>query len=88
MFSLFTVKGDYFNMVLSAVPFVALFFMSICMWHGNGKHIRYSQIFYMSPAWIVYNIFNFTLGGLICETINMISSLVALIRYKNTGYDN
>ncbi len=83
IFSLFTTRGMLFESLLSLLPYLALIFMSICMWKGNGKHIRYSQIIYMSPAWIVYNIFNFTLGGLICETINMISSAVALIRYKN-----
>ena len=82
IFSVISVWGDNFQIFLSALPFVALFFMSICMWKGNGKHIRYSQILYMSPAWIVHNIFNFSLGGLICETFNMISSGVALIRQK------
>lgn len=86
VFSLFSVKNDYFQIFLSSLPYLALVFMSICMWHGDGKKIRYAQIIYMSPAWIVYNIFNFTLGGLICETINMISSVIALVRYKKQGF--
>lgn len=84
LFSVFLTNGDYFQMFLSALPFVALLFMTVCMKKGNPTHIRVSQIAYMSPAWIVHNIFNFSLGGLICEIINMISSLVALIRYKKS----
>ncbi len=84
LFSVFLTKGDYFQIFLSALPFVALLFMTVCMKKGNPTHIRVSQIIYMSPAWIVHNIFNFSLGGLICEIINMISSLIALIRYKKS----
>lgn len=86
VFSHFTVWGNWFQILLAFLPYAALFFMSICMWNGNGKHIRISQVAYMSPAWIVHNIFNLSIGGLICETINMISSVIALIRYKKTGF--
>ena len=84
VFSLISVKDNFFQIFLSFLPFAALFAMSICMWKGNGKHIRYSQIFYMSPAWIVHNIFNFSLGGLVCEIINMISSSIALVRMNKS----
>ena len=86
LFSIFLTKGDYFQIFLSALPYIALVFMTICMKNGNGKNIRISQITYMSPAWIVHNIFNFSLGGLICEIINMISSVIALARYKKSGF--
>lgn len=86
VFSLFLTKGNYFQIFLSSLPYIALVLMTICMWKGNGKNIRISQIAYMSPAWIVHNIFNFSLGGLICEIINMISSAIALIRYKKSGF--
>ncbi len=86
IFSLFSIKGEYFKIFIATIPYLALFFMSICMWNGNGKIIRYSQIIYMSPAWIIYNIFNLTIGGLICEVTNMVSSLVALIRHRKKGF--
>lgn len=84
LFSIFLTKGDLVQIILAALPFVALLFMTVCMKKGNPTHIRVSQIAYMSPAWIVHNIFNFSLGGLICEIINMISSIIALIRYKKS----
>lgn len=82
VFSIFTGDLNLFKIFISFLPYIALVFMSICMWKGNEKHIRYHQIIYMSPAWIVHNIFNFSLGGLICETMNIISSVVALARQK------
>lgn len=87
-FSLSLLHGDVFQIILSALPYAALVLMSVFMWKGNGKHIRYSQVIYMSPAWIIHNIFNFTLGGLLCECFNMVSSVIALIRYRKEGFDS
>ena len=86
-FSLIFIWGDAWQIFLSALPCVALLIMSIIMWRGNGKTIRYAQVSFMSPAWIVHNIFNFTLGGLICESFNMVSSVIALIRYRKEGFE-
>ncbi len=82
LFAMFGTKGDFFQIILSAIPYVALMFMSICMYKGNATNIRISQIVYMSPAWIIHNIFNFTLGGILCESFNIISSIISLIKIK------
>ena len=82
VFSVFMAKGDFSQIILASLPCAALLLMSVFMWKGNPRHIRYSQIIYMSPAWIIHNIFNFTLGGLLCETFNMISAFIAIKRYK------
>lgn len=71
------------QIILTLLPFSALIAMSVFMWKGNTKHIRYFQIGFMSPSWIVYNCFNLSVGGIICESFNMISSAIYLIREKN-----
>lgn len=70
------------QIILILLPYSALIIMSVFMWLGNPKHIRYFQIAYMSPSWIVHNIFNLSIGGLICEVFNMISSFIYLLRLK------
>ena len=65
---------------LVSLPCVALIIMSVFMWKGNSKHIRWCQITCSSPAWIVHNIFNLSIGGLVCECFNIISSIIYLIR--------
>ena len=70
------------QIILTLLPFSALILMSIFMWKGNTKHIRYFQIAYMSPSWIVYNCFNLSIGGIICESLTMISSAIYLVREK------
>ena len=86
IFSLVFAWGEWFDIVISALPYVALVIMSVLMWRGNGKHIRYFQFCLMSPSWIVHNIFNFSLGGIICESFNMISVVVSFIRYGKDGF--
>lgn len=71
------------QIILTLLPFSALIIMSVFMWKGNPKHIRYFQIAYMSPTWIVHNCFNLSIGGIICESFNMISSAIFLLRNKN-----
>lgn len=82
IFSAFLIWGDWFMLFISALPYVTLLAMSVLMWIGNGKHIRYFQVSLMSPSWIVHNIFNFSLGGILCESFNMISTVISLIRYR------
>ncbi len=86
VFSGALIWGNWFMIFIAALPYVTLVAMSVFMWLGNGKHIRYFQVSLMSPAWIVHNIFNFSLGGILCESFNMISSVVALIRYRKDGF--
>ena len=71
-----------FQIFLVALPCVALIIMSVFMWKGNPKHIRYCQIACSSPGWIVHNIFNLSVGGLICECFNIVSSIIYLVRQR------
>lgn len=87
-FSTFLAWGDWFMIFIASLPYVTLVAMSVFMWLANGKYIRYFQVTLMSPAWIVHNIFNFSLGGILCESFNMISTIVSLIRYGKDGFEN
>lgn len=88
IFSSYLAWGNWFMIFIASLPYVTLFIMSILMWRGNGKHIRYFQVSLMSPAWIIHNIFNFSLGGILCESFNMVSSVVALVRYRKDGFSS
>ncbi len=81
-YSLSTLDGDWLQIFLSSLMFLGLFMMTIFMYKGNAKHIRYFQVAFTSPSWLIYNTVNFTLGGIICEAFNMISVVVSLIRYR------
>lgn len=85
---MFLIWGDWFAIFISSLPYVMLMIMSVLMWKGNGKHIRIFQFFLMSPSWIVHNVINFSLGGIVCESFNMLSVLVAFLRYGAKGLEN
>lgn len=74
--------GNWLQIFLSFITYASLIIMSVFMWLGNPKHIRYGQLFASSPAWLIHNFINFTLGGIICEIFAMISSTISLIRFR------
>lgn len=82
IYSLMLVKGDVLQIVLTTLPYVSLLVMSIMMWRENGKLIRRFQIAALSPSWLIHNIFNFTLGGILAEIFNITSAVVSLVRFK------
>ena len=87
-FSLSRIWGNWFDIFLSLLTFLALVILSFVMWKGNPRHIRYIQLGISSPAWIVNNIFHFTLGGLLCEVFSICSVVISLIRFRKSGFEN
>ena len=79
--------GNMLQIFLSFFTYASLIIMSVLMWIGNPKHIRYGQLFASSPAWLIHNIINFTLGGIICEIFAIISSIISLIRFRK-GFED
>ena len=70
------------SILFAVLPFTGLIAMTVFMVRGKAVPIRVFQIAWMSPSWIFHNIYNFSLGGLICETLNMVSSAVFLLRRR------
>ena len=55
---------------------------------GSGKFIRNMRFFFVSPVWIINNtVICFSIGGLICEIITMVSIIISFIRYRKTGFE-
>lgn len=86
-FAIYLIWGQWLMIALSIVLYASLIVMSALMWQNDGKYIRYFQVSVQSPVWIVYNCFNFTLGGILCESISMISTVVSFIRYGKDGFE-
>lgn len=52
------------------------------LWSRNDVKLRLTQFFCTSPAWIIYNVINHSVGGLLCEIFNMLSIAVYFVRTK------
>lgn len=86
---LYTVTGlltmDYHLSILLLVDFLIIVGQvadSIGMWTKNLRYIRRCQLFAISPIWLIHNILVFSIGGIITETFTMISTLIAMYRYR------
>ncbi len=58
------------------------------MWYNNGKIIRIAQFCVTSPIWLIHNIYYFSLGGILCESFNLISIVVSILRYGFDGFSD
>lgn len=61
--------------------------VTVAMWKDDGRIIRNTRLFLTSPAWLIYNIIVFSLGGIICEVFSMTSIIVSFIRYGKDGFE-
>ncbi len=83
-----TVIGDNsFQVFLTTITFIGVSVMTVLMWLGNGRILRIGQVFICSPAWLIHNCFNFTLGGIISEILNILSVIISFIRYGKDGFE-
>lgn len=58
------------------------------MWYKDGAFIRKAQLFFVSPIWLINNVFiTFTIGGIICEAFTIISAIVSFIRFGKNGFE-
>ena len=60
---------------------------TIVFWKNNAKHIRIFQLSVGSPFWLIHNVFNFSIGGIITEVFNLISTAISMIRFRKSGFD-
>ena len=81
--TMFTFSG-WWSLVLMSAQIAA----SYSIMFKSGTFIRNMRFFFVSPVWLVNNtVMCFTVGGLVCEIITMISVIVSFIRYRKTGFE-
>ena len=60
---------------------------TIVYWQNNAKRIRIFQLSVSSPCWLIHNVLNFSIGGIITEVFNIISTTVSMLRFRKSGFD-
>ena len=70
------------NIILVLIATLASIVGAISIAFDNEKIIRYVQIAFVSPCWIAHNIFFLSIGGIVSEALNIVSALIALLRWK------
>jgi hypothetical protein len=64
----------------SVLPLIAMLLTTISNWMQSEKKIRFLT-FPNSPCWLVYNILNGSVAGIITEIFVMSSLIIAIIRF-------
>lgn len=88
--AMFTVAGlltmDYslsLLMVIDIFIIISQLVDTAGMWTNNIKVIRRCQLFAISPVWLIHNIAVFSIGGILTESFTIVSTLIAMYRYRN-----
>jgi hypothetical protein len=64
----------------SVLPLIAMLLTTVSNWLQSERKIRFLT-FPNSPCWLVYNILNNSVAGIITEIFVMSSLIIAIIRY-------
>ncbi len=67
------------NLLLQILPPIAMTFSTVSFRTKNAGTVR-KLCLCCSPLWLIYNIFNFSISGILTETISIISIVTGMIR--------
>lgn len=77
--------------IFSLLPTLAMSLATVGLWIQNPKITRY-VVLPTSPCWLIYNVVNKSISGVLTETFVMVSLFIAIIRFdilkrdvKSTG---
>ncbi len=82
LMSAFTYTGPWTLMLMAQ-----LIVGNYTLWFCGGATIRKVRVFFVSPVWLINNIFfAFNIGGILCEIFVITSVVISLIRYGKDGF--
>ena len=78
-FTVFGKEPTWINFLVEFLPIVGMVATGIGFYLSKASTVRKLGLV-SSPSWLVYNVFNMAIGGIICEILAMISIITAMIR--------
>ena len=73
---------------LDIIPFIAFTVSTLAFWTNSAKLIRLSELFCVSPAWLLYDVLTEAYGGVLNEVVILGSVIVSIIRFGWKGLDD
>lgn len=71
---------------LSLLPTAAMAAGTPFLWTRSGKTVRMAMLFFISPCWLIYDIFAFSIAGILTESFNLLSILISFARFGTKGF--
>ena len=78
-FTLFDVEFSFERLVIELLPVLGMIASTIAMRLKEASKVRLFS-FISSPLWLIYNIINASLGGIVTESISIISIIIGILR--------
>lgn len=79
VFLVFDTPLTLYNIVIEILPLIAMIATTIGFSKKSAASVR-KFAFISSPSWLIYNCFNLSIGGILCEAFSLISVITAMIR--------
>ncbi len=79
VFFVFQKQITFFNVVIEILPLIAMTATTIAFSKNSSASVRRLALI-SSPAWLIYNCINVSVGGILCETFSLVSILSAMVR--------
>jgi len=78
-FTVFGTACTPYNFVIELLPVIGMVATTVGFSLKRAADVRKCGLV-SSPSWLIYNISNFSLGAIICETLSLISIVTGMIR--------
>ena len=79
VFAVFGKEQTAFNLLVEFLPLIGMGAITVGLSMKDSKAIRVCG-FINSPCWLIYNSLVFSLGGILCEALGIVSIVTAYIR--------
>lgn len=79
-FTIFGKAPTLVNFLVEILPLIGMVAMTIAFSKTDTKIIRICGLI-NSPCWLIYNCINFTIGGILCEAVSLLSIVFAMLRF-------
>lgn len=79
-FFVFGKEPTAINLIVEFLPIIGMVATGIGFYLSDAGAVRRLGLI-SSPSWLVYNIFNFALGGIICEILALLSIFIGMLRH-------
>ena len=79
-FTVFDKEPSAVNVVVEFLPIIGMTASNFGFFFTEAKTVRRLGLI-SSPSWLVYNVVNFAIGGIVCEILCMISIVIGMLRH-------
>lgn len=79
VFTVFGKEANALNLIVEMLPVIGMTLMTVAFRYQSATMTRRFGMI-NSPLWLVYNIFSFSIGAICCESLNIASIIIGILR--------